>query len=256
MFRYPTLPKSLLDRLYSQGSEEAWPTPSAQRVDWAIARAELAKWRDGGSILDIGCYDGRFLLTLGGSWKCYGIELNPAAAVRADSAGISMAGSDFASLDHVAGRFDAVTAFDVIEHVDNPAKLLSACITALRPGGLLIIATGDARSFPWRLLRARNAYCICPEHLAFVSPRWCMKIASSLGIEVVLVTPYRRVVRPLSARISDTAKSLFYRISPSAIGFLRRHGVGRLSHPVKADYPPLWPTAKDHFLVVFRKGLA
>ncbi len=253
MFRYPTLPKSMLDHLYNQGSEEAWVTPSEQRVDWALARAALAKWGKSGSILDIGCYDGRFLLSLSAGWKRHGVELNHAAAARAATAGISIVGTDFASLATFEGRFDAVTAFDVIEHVENPAKLLGECATVLRPGGLLIIATGNARSLPWRLLRSRNMYCICPEHLAFVSPQWCANIAPSVGLEIVSVLPYRRVERPLFARAFDVIKSAVYSLSPSAIAFLRRRGVGRLSHPVKVDYPPLWPSARDHFLAVFRK---
>ncbi len=40
-----------------------------------------------------------------------------------------------------AGRFDAVVAVDVIDHMPLPRKLIEAALSALKPGGLLIITS-------------------------------------------------------------------------------------------------------------------
>ncbi|TYT25033.1 bifunctional 2-polyprenyl-6-hydroxyphenol methylase/3-demethylubiquinol 3-O-methyltransferase UbiG [Luteimonas viscosa] len=39
------------------------------------------------------------------------------------------------------GAFDAVTCMEMLEHVPDPAAILSACATLLRPGGSLFVST-------------------------------------------------------------------------------------------------------------------
>ncbi|GAA4868549.1 bifunctional 2-polyprenyl-6-hydroxyphenol methylase/3-demethylubiquinol 3-O-methyltransferase UbiG [Luteimonas vadosa] len=40
-----------------------------------------------------------------------------------------------------AGGFDAVTCMEMLEHVPDPAAILSACATLLKPGGRLFVST-------------------------------------------------------------------------------------------------------------------
>lgn len=40
-------------------------------------------------------------------------------------------------------KFDAITMFQVLEHVSDPWKLLETCYAILRPGGTLIVSTPD-----------------------------------------------------------------------------------------------------------------
>ena len=121
-FRWPRLSKNKLDKLYEQGEEYVWTSSGELRNDRIIGRDWIVKALvSGGSILDVGCFDGGFLERLVGLYKCYGIEIHPQARLRAESKGVSMIGADFSELK---GQFDCVTAFDVIEHVENPALLI------------------------------------------------------------------------------------------------------------------------------------
>lgn len=83
-------------------------------------------------ILEIGCgskWVGQYLKTNG--WTNYvGIDVSPPADVVGDI-------KDWAALDLKAKSFDAVIAFEVIEHVD----LTQEAFDLLRPGGLLLLTS-------------------------------------------------------------------------------------------------------------------
>jgi 2-polyprenyl-3-methyl-5-hydroxy-6-metoxy-1,4-benzoquinol methylase len=41
----------------------------------------------------------------------------------------------------LVGRFDAVVAVELLDHVAQPRQLLQRALTALRPGGLMLVST-------------------------------------------------------------------------------------------------------------------
>ncbi len=57
------------------------------------------------------------------------------------------------------GRFDLVTALDLVEHFHKPEVLrfLDGCVAALRPGGRLILQTPNAES-PWGTMHRYNDF--------------------------------------------------------------------------------------------------
>jgi len=48
-------------------------------------------------------------------------------------------------------RFDIVTAMEVIEHVPDPASFVAACCTAVKPDGVLLMATLNRTRKAWAL---------------------------------------------------------------------------------------------------------
>jgi len=46
----------------------------------------------------------------------------------------------------MTGKFDCVTALEMIEHLENPRDLLRQCFRALKPGGVLIVSTPNIES--------------------------------------------------------------------------------------------------------------
>lgn len=52
-------------------------------------------------------------------------------------------------------QFDLIYAVDVIEHVNDPVKLLSDCAKALAPGGVLLVVTPDVSSLAAKFLGHR-----------------------------------------------------------------------------------------------------
>lgn len=102
------------------------------------------------SFLDIGGGIGNFAawLTERGMTS-YMTDIDSSAVAAAKERGVDAVESkDLDSLVPVDG-VDAVTLWDVVEHVADPAAFVSEALTRLRPGGVLFFETPDAR-FPLR----------------------------------------------------------------------------------------------------------
>lgn len=255
-FRHPRLPKTQLDELYALGAGDHWEIAEPGiRTDWTLGAREIAD-RHGPDcrVLDVGCYDGAFLALLGARCAKAGIEINAAAAARAAAAGVDVIGTDFESLRAEPGRFAAITAFDVIEHVESPGRLLTLMAEALMPGGTLIVSTGDFDSWSRRLMRNRYWYSAIPEHISYVSERWLRGSLRSGPLELAGIRRFSHAPNGRARAAREMAANLIYRLSPLAARMLRRGAAGgRRDGNLNIDYPPCWMSARDHFLAVLRK---
>ena len=208
--------------------------------------------------MDVGCFDGAFLFGLGAGFRRYGVEPHPQAAERACAAGIEIVGS---TLDDIGiefdAHFDAVVAFDVIEHLSDPAAFVARASRLLRSGGSLVIGTGDTDAPTWRFMGSQYWYCAIPEHLSFINSRWVDHVAKSTQMKVVVRKRYAHASDAgLSLRLSELAKNTLCRTIPPLWRRLRAQGFGGLDVSLSdrlRDYPPQWMTAKDHVLVILRK---
>jgi SAM-dependent methyltransferase len=253
-FRWPRLPIDQLEALYSEGDDHTWTAPAHTRRDWGIAQRWFGEClRPGSTVLDVGCFDGGFLEPMIGSYRCFGTEIQQQARNRAEAKGITLVGIDFAESSRV---FDCVTAFDVIEHVENPARFLAQCLDVIHPGGYVLIATGNLDSLSFRLMGSRYWYCTIAEHISFVSPAWLARIVSVLGCRVEKMATFAHGRTSLYCRTKGLVINLLYRASPAFFRYLRKRGLGGKNvklHPNLADHPPEWVSARDHFIVLMRK---
>lgn len=96
-----------------------------------------------GRVLDVGCSTGQFLRAARAvGWSVAGAELSARSAdVARRVYGLDVVTGTLADSPWESGAFDAVTLWDVIEHVAEPAELLDRAHALLAPGGLLIMAT-------------------------------------------------------------------------------------------------------------------
>src|SRR4051794_38096998 len=98
--------------------------------------------RPNGSLLDVGCGSGAFLLSArAAGWSPTGIELTEdAVQVARQQTSLPVVVGDLADEDlFPAEAFDVVTLWGVLEHVPQPDELMRACVRVLRPGGLLLL---------------------------------------------------------------------------------------------------------------------
>ncbi|MBN2021479.1 MAG: class I SAM-dependent methyltransferase [Pirellulales bacterium] len=126
--------------------------------------------RNATKVLDIGCSSGTFLFNLDKRWEKYGVELNATRSMLASQYAHANVQNCFVEDCAFADDyFDCVTMFAVIEHVTHPRDLVHEAYRIVKPGGVMMLMTGDRTSWrariagdQWRLYRS-------PDHLHFFS---------------------------------------------------------------------------------------
>lgn len=92
-------------------------------------------------IVDVGCGSGRFLVRARHrGCSVIGIDHNPAALASLATEGIEHYSTIQEYLETRSGRADVVTAFQLLEHLPDPAQLLKDIAGCLRADGQLFIA--------------------------------------------------------------------------------------------------------------------
>jgi SAM-dependent methyltransferase len=96
------------------------------------------------TLLDIGCGLGAFLAHAAmrrPHWTLYGTDIRPdaieaAAGILQEQASLETAPAETRPFGDVT--YDVITAWDVLEHLDDPAETVSNLKTWLKPGGVLV----------------------------------------------------------------------------------------------------------------------
>jgi SAM-dependent methyltransferase len=88
------------------------------------------------------------------------------------------------------GSFDAVTMFQVLDHMPDPLGLLEECRQVLKPGGVAMAFNHNVTAWSARLLGSRSPI-IDVEHTYLYSPRTIRLLFDRAGFEVVSVKPVR-----------------------------------------------------------------
>jgi 2-polyprenyl-3-methyl-5-hydroxy-6-metoxy-1,4-benzoquinol methylase len=123
-----------------------------------------------------------------------GVEPAPHIAEAARAAGRTVHTGLLEEQKFPAARFDVVSLFEVIEHLRAPLPLLEECRRILRPGGILIISTGNTASWTVRAMNARWDYFQIEKdagHVSFFNPRSMALLAERADLEVAALSTGR-----------------------------------------------------------------
>jgi cyclopropane fatty-acyl-phospholipid synthase-like methyltransferase len=153
-----------------------------------------------GHWLDIGCSTGDFVAAaLEAGARGEGIDISGPAVEQARARGLVAHHSGVEDFEP-AEPFDAITAFDVVEHLLDPRDFLTRVCEWLRPGATLVLTTPDVSSLYPRLLMGRHWFYYWPdEHLFYFEPSTISCLLTEVGFVDVSVT---RAHKPLTLRYS------------------------------------------------------
>jgi len=100
-------------------------------------------------------------------WKVQGIDISPDMSEWGrERLGLDIATGLFQAANYEADSFDALTMWDYIEHSIDPAGDFAKAADVLRPGGILMLSTGNAAAAVARL-SGRRWHLLTPRHHNF-----------------------------------------------------------------------------------------
>jgi SAM-dependent methyltransferase len=139
----------------------------------------------GQRVLDVGAYCGFFVdVARRAGFDAEGLELSRWAAAQARALGVPVRNETIEERARSGARYDALTLWDVVEHLADPRRDLAHAFALLRPGGRLLLSTIDARSLVARLLGARWPW-LMDMHLFYFDRRNLPALLEQLGFRVL-----------------------------------------------------------------------
>ncbi len=155
--RYFSPPVAGPPSLYETLGRRPWYYQSSKH-EYAIC----ARWLTSGTVLEVACGEGHFARYLPSTVAWQGVDFNADAVARARERGLSASTESLADLARARPcGFDAVVAFQVLEHVPDPAAFLADCLGLVVPGGRLVLSVPNEDAF---VGAAVNAALNCPPH--------------------------------------------------------------------------------------------
>ena len=139
-------------------------------------------------VVDIGCSRGQFVgFATEAGFQAEGVEPAPDIATAARALGLNVRTGLLEAQHYPDETFDAASLFEVVEHLREPLPLLKECRRILKPGGVLLISTGNAASWTVAAMGARWDYFHIEKdggHISFFNPQSMAMLAHNAGFGV------------------------------------------------------------------------
>lgn len=165
------------------------------RLNWIDALAGIA----GKRVLDVGCGGGILADAMARKGAdVLGIDLSVKAlrvaqlhALEANTPRVEY--REISTEDLAAeqpGGFDVVTCMEMLEHVPDPASIVQACSTLVKPGGWVFFSTlnRNPKSFLFAIVGAEYVLNLLPkgthEYAKFIRPSELASYARAVGLEL------------------------------------------------------------------------
>jgi len=189
----PRLRQDIILQGYSEGADEIFVSQNPARektFDDCLKIIERYAPQKG-RILDIGTAAGAFLsVARRRGWQVAGCEPNRwMCAWAKQHYDLDIAPGSVWDMNLADGSLDAVTLWDVLEHMPDPRRALLECRRVLKPGGLLVVNYPDIGSWIAKAM-GRKWVFLLSVHLHYFTFTTMNRILKDAGFSVVKHQPH------------------------------------------------------------------
>ncbi|MGD8586130.1 MAG: class I SAM-dependent methyltransferase [Chloroflexota bacterium] len=189
VYTNPRWPADKLMGAYEAVEDETYVLEQAGRQrtfrHHLLALEEVAGPGEGRPLLDVGAYTGVFVeVAAARGWQAMGVEPSQWATSVAQARGLPVYQGTLDAEMLAGHRFDVITMWDVIEHLDDPAGEVAKARQLLNPGGFMAIHTMDIDSLTARIMGRRWPW-LMDMHIQYFSQETMSRLLRDQGLEVL-----------------------------------------------------------------------
>lgn len=173
------------------------------KFPWILERLKTLS-KPHAEVLDVGCGGGFLSNELARQgYKVTGVDLSPeslkVAAAHDETGTVKYEVADAFHLPYPDNSFDAVTAMDFLEHVENPELVIKEFSRVIRPGGLFFFHTFNRNPLAWLVVIKLLEWFIknTPKNMhviqLFIKPSELTKYSEKADMKVLEMTGIRPV---------------------------------------------------------------
>jgi SAM-dependent methyltransferase len=227
-------------KLYDDGYFDGggYPAYFARASQWRFEARRRLRWLLAASrprgVLEVGCAGGFFLeAARNAGLDAVGVEVSATAAASARGLGVPVVTGTFEEAE-IEGPFDAVCAFHVLEHAEDPVGFLARARSVLAPRGPLALEVPNAGSASARRSGAAWPYWDPAHHRTHFTPRTLLRVLAEAGF------------------LADRCDTVFARHYVRPRRLARRPSVAMLARDLLAARSPrtVHPDLGDHLRVL------
>lgn len=139
-----------------------------------------------GRVLDVGCSVGLFMeVAQARGWQAVGLELGQKAYNYARGRGLDVRQQSLEEMPSDGESFEAVTAFSLMEHLNDPGSLVRAVRGWLKPGGVFAAISPNTYSLASMILREKMPTFDGRNHLQYYTVDSFRRLFEQNGYTVV-----------------------------------------------------------------------
>lgn len=159
-----------------------------QSLRYEVGKIKPATGLASGSVLDVGCGSGdRLCVFEEKGYLPQGVELTGSAAAAIASGRWNIIQGTVFTADFPEKSFDAISLYNVLEHLHSPLQALQRCRSWLKDSGILVIQVPNRLSWQAKLFGLRWAAADIPRDLFYFDAGTLGAILSRAGYRLVKV---------------------------------------------------------------------